>query len=362
MKICFLFPNTGNIPQGGYKVVYEYGNRLIADGHSVYYIYGIISRKGLKFPLSFAYKIVRFFRYLKYLFVSFKPDNWFYTDKRSFHILALSLHERYIPKSDIVIATSWSTALWLDQYKTIGVDRKFYFIQGLEFWNGNKETVISTWKLPLKKIVISDWLKDYAIQLGESADVVYNGFNHSVFYLERPISKRDPNTIILMWHVSKNKCAQMGINVLQRLKKNNPKIKALVFGATQRPSMLPSWMEYYCNPKPDNLRNLYNSASIYIGTSANEGWGLTVGEAMLCGCAVACTNNKGYTIMAKHNQTALLSEINNEEDLYNNVKFLVENNTAREQLAENGEEFIKEFTWNKSYKKFIEILKGCGRL
>ncbi|MBQ8601676.1 MAG: glycosyltransferase family 4 protein [Bacteroides sp.] len=358
MKVCFLLPNTGNIPQGGYKVVYEYGNRLITDGHTVYYVYGIISRKDLKFPLSLAYKFFRLFRYIKYQFISYKPDNWFYTDKKSFHILTLSLHEKYIPKTDIVIATSWSTALWLNQYKTIVSDRKFYFIQGLEFWNGNEEIVKSTWKLSLKKIVISDWLKDYAIQLKEKADVVYNGFNQAVFYIENPINERNPNTVIMMWHISKNKCAQMGINVLVKLKKENPQINAIIFGATSRPSFLPSWMEYHSNPSPETLRHLYNSASIYMGTSANEGWGLTVGEAMLCGCAVACTNNKGYMIMAKHNQTALLSDINNEEQLYKNVKQLSENSIVRNRIAENGVKYIKYFTWDESYQKFSNILNN----
>lgn len=362
MTICFLFPNAGNLAQGGYKVVYEYGNRLIADGHSVYYIYGIISRMDLKFPVSFAYKFIRLFRYIKYHFITFKPDNWFKVDKRSNHVLALSLNEKYIPDSDIVVATSWSTALWLNQYKTVNPCRKLYFIQGLEFWNGNKDIVLSTWKMPLRKIVISDWLKDYAIKLNENVDVVYNGFNRSIFYLENPISKRNPSTIIMMWHISKNKCAKMGIDVLKKLKEINPQVKAIIFGATKKPSDLPYWMEYHHNPSPESLRHLYNSASIYIGTSANEGWGLTVGEAMLCGCAVACTNNKGFMIMAKHNQTALLSEVNNEIELYENVKYLLENDSIRIRLAENGRNFIKEFTWENSYKKFSDILNDSGSL
>src|SRR5215470_15162667 len=35
MKVVFLLPGQGVRPTGGYKVVYEYANRLTRDGHEV---------------------------------------------------------------------------------------------------------------------------------------------------------------------------------------------------------------------------------------------------------------------------------------------------------------------------------------
>ena len=35
MKICFILPQTLRKPIGGYKIIYEYANRLVDEGHKV---------------------------------------------------------------------------------------------------------------------------------------------------------------------------------------------------------------------------------------------------------------------------------------------------------------------------------------
>ena len=37
--IAFLLPADASTPYGGYKVVFEYANRLTADGHKVTIVY-----------------------------------------------------------------------------------------------------------------------------------------------------------------------------------------------------------------------------------------------------------------------------------------------------------------------------------
>ena len=41
--ITFILPRTGETPIGGFKVVYEYANRLVEDGYTVNIVYGITS-------------------------------------------------------------------------------------------------------------------------------------------------------------------------------------------------------------------------------------------------------------------------------------------------------------------------------
>lgn len=48
----------------------------------------------------------------------------------------------------------------------------------------------------------------------------------------------------------------------------------------------------YKNPTPEQHLKINNESAIYLGCSKLEGWGLTVGEAMMCGQAVVCTDNK----------------------------------------------------------------------
>ena len=126
-KVTFLLPRTGEVPIGGFKIVYEYGNRLAQRNVQVTFVYGIVSRKDLSFLLSFFYRVFRFFRFIKYkYFVDYKPTVWFKTNPEISHKLVYSLSERNIPKSDIIIATSWATAFWLNDYCCIEPSGKYY--------------------------------------------------------------------------------------------------------------------------------------------------------------------------------------------------------------------------------------------
>lgn len=44
---------------------------------------------------------------------------------------------------------------------------------------------------------------------------------------------------------------------------------------------MPGWIEYYRQPDRDTHNRIYNSSSIYLASSLQKGWGLTVGEAMI---------------------------------------------------------------------------------
>ena len=99
-----------------------------------------------------------------------------------------------------------------------------------------------------------------------------------------------------------------------------------------------------------------NKCAIYVGPSNIEGWGLTVGEAMQCGCAVACTDNKGYLEMAHNEKTALTSSVGDAEGLANNIIHLIENDGLRIRIAKNGESFIHNFDIDESYNSFKSII------
>ena len=134
-------------------------------------------------------------------------------------------------------------------------------------------------------------------------------------------------------------------------------MRVLIFGTNSRPDFLPEWYEYYQTPDKETHNRINNTAAIYVGASPIEGFGLTVGEAMLCGEAVACTNNDGYQEMAKDNQTALLSPINDSKALAKSIIRLIEDDDLRYRLANAGEQYIRQnFDWDKSVELFLTTL------
>ena len=77
---------------------------------------------------------------------------------------------------------------------------------------------------------------------------------------------------------------------------------------------------------------------------------------MICGAAIACTDNLGYREMAIDHKTALLSPIRDAEALAENIIYLIEHNDERYRIADAGNKYIKQFTWESAYKKFATVL------
>ena len=353
--ITFLLPGGSRIPVGGYKIVYEYANRLINDNYEVNIIY----------PATLLWKeqniyqklkgIVRYF-YFKINKNRYLPYNWFPLDKKIKIFWTPSLEEKYIPESDYVIATARETSEYLGEYKRKYI-KKIYLIQHYELWGCTEERLLKTWKLPLEKIVIAKWLEKIAKKIDEKSTLIYNGLDFNVFYIQKDIEYRDTKSLILLYHESEWKGFKYGLEAIKLLKKWYPELKVTSFGAYKNPKNIPEWIEYYYSPTQDKLRELYNEASIFLGTSLGEGWGLTVSEAMQCGCAVVCTNVEGYNEMAFDEETALLCKSKNSKDMAEKIKKLIEDNNLRINIAKNGNKFIQKFTWEEAYSKFKNFIE-----
>ena len=280
---------------------------------------------------------------------------WFNLDKRVKERLTLSLNYRHVPKSDIYICTSPYTAMYVKDYPA---ENKYYFIQGYENWGAiTDEKLRETYHYQLKKIVISKWLQEIIEkEENEKCTLIYNGFNFHDFKKDIDISDKNKYKVTMLYHTMELKGAKYGIEALEAVKREVPQLKANLFGTPSKPQNLPEWIKYHHLPDKEQLNRIYNNGAIFIGCSNVEGWGLPIGEAMICGAAVACTDNKGYLEMAKDGETALVSPIKDAQALANNIIRLIKDDGLRHRIARNGNEFIKQFGWESSYKKLKETL------
>lgn len=356
--VTFLLPHAANKPVGGYKVVYEYANRLAEQGYQINIVYGIASRPIKNKIVHILYRCIRTLRWLKFRFwADYTPASWFQTNPKINHILRYDFSKKHMPHSDYYIATAWSTAPWLNQYPELSTQHKLYLIQSFENWDTSDDEIIATWKLPLTKIVIAPWLLEIAQKLGEKAYLIENGFDMERFRMTTPPTQKNPYKLIMLWHNHPLKGCQEGLQAIIQAHSTHPQIEASFFGVPQRPQNLPSWIQYYCQPKPEVLNQLYNDAAIYVGPSHIEGFALTPAEAMLCGCAVCVTDIGGYTVICHHNDTALLSPVGDTQQLAANICRLIENPNLRIKLAETAFQNIRQYTWDRAFQKFIKLLQ-----
>lgn len=356
-RITFLLPSIACHPLGGFKVACQYANMLANDGYKVTLVYPTFMPKQSDSRLITSLRFLKsILRYISCLVTNkHSCKSWFNLDNRVKEHLTLSLNECFCPKSDIYIATSIRTAFYLNGYKSN--KQKVYLIQGYEAWGGiTDEQVISSYKYGFKNIVISKWLQRIVLNSGSQCTLIPNGFDFKYFQKTSDNCDRNKLCVAMLYHTQDLKGCSDGFEALDIVKTKYPELTVNIFGVYPRPN-LPEWYHYYQRPDKDTFNKIYNEASIFIGTSWGEGWGLTVGEAMICGCAIACTDIDGYKEMVEDGVTALLSPTKNPKCLADNIIKLIENDSLRFELAKRGCEHIKKFNWEDSYEKFKSVIE-----
>jgi glycosyltransferase involved in cell wall biosynthesis len=362
LNITFLLPLPGTHPIGGFKVVYEYANFLAGRGHHVSVVHPAIFRIDqtfAKLPLRARFRTLR--EYLGHKRKgTYKPGAWFTLNPAVKLLWVPSLAARNIPNADIVIATAWETAEWAAEYPA-AKGRKFYLIQHLETWSGPEDRVLATWKLPLEKIVIAQWLQKIAGDLGQRAHLIYNGLDFSRFQLQNPIESREVNRILAIHHSLAWKGAADALAAFKLAQAEHPGLRLTMFGMPPRFDDLPGEIVYHQNPSQETIASLYNQAAIFISASWTEGFSLPPAEALQCGAAIAMTDIEGPASYAFHEQTALLSPVKDPVALAANILRLVRDPELRIRLARAGHEHIRQFTWQRAGEALESLLFSANR-
>lgn len=364
-SITILLPGSGHAPVGGIKVAYEYANRLSRRGHEVTIVHPaslFINRPLTKNPQ----KIVRYFQ--RRITGSYRPRSWFNLDGRVRTKWVPTLHERYIPDAEVVIATAWQTAEWLGTYPTakgakacLAYDYEHYMTASSQ----TQRTIALALSQSMKTIsaspVVSEMLKSFGAK-----DTAYipNGIDFEVFHRQGPANGHCRDSVGFPTRCEHFKGTDDAIRALCMVKQRfKGDLRFWSFGPA-KPPFVPAWIEYHERPSDEQLRTLYNRTLVFAVPSHYEGWGLPGAEAMSCGAALASTDNGGVRVYAQHQVNALLSVPRDPEGLAENILQLLNDSALRERLVKQAHTDIQQFTWNKavdSLERLIVNLCGPGR-
>jgi glycosyltransferase involved in cell wall biosynthesis len=361
-RIIFLLPGCDIdattrvcVPVGGYKVVYTYANMLASDGFNVVLAF---SHARCRYPNPLRH-IYGFAGYLYRRFTDqMRAGEWFDLNPFVQKWFPYCFRSPFISfrKTDLVFATAYDTAVELNNISQIPLDSKYYFIQGYETWLDSPEAVKASYAFGMHNIVIAPWLRDIVSESGAKATLITNGLDFHRFSLNTPIENRSRYEVVLMNHTLELKRVCDSRAALDIVKKQIAELHVTMFGTCDAPANMPSWYTYHRHPIGQELCDIYNRGAVYVVASDFEGFGLTVGEAMICGCAVACTDNGGFRCMAKHEKTALLSPIYDVEALAKNIIRLITDDALRYEIAHQGNRSIQRFSWEESYQKLKTLI------
>jgi glycosyltransferase involved in cell wall biosynthesis len=355
MRITFLMPGYMWGPSGGYRVIYEYANRLVDRGHRV----SVVHPRRLKYLPAQNLPLRERLRRAKLGLVSLFSTpviDWQPIDNRVELLFVSNSGQRRLPDADVLFATAWQTVpsvLRASQAK----GEKFYLIQGYETWMGPKDLVDQTWLAPINKVVIARWLLELGNSMGASnLTHIPIAIDHSRYRVLRPIQER-PRQVVMALSWVGIKGSKDGIAALEIAKRNFPDLSVVLFGNSRRPPWVPQWMSYSKDPEQERIINdFYNGSSVFLSPSWTEGFPLPPAEAAACGCAIVATDIKGHLEYVQDSVTGLLSPPRHPEALARNLCLLLERDDLRVRLAHSANHFIKQFTWERSADLLEEFL------
>lgn len=349
IKINFILPFKARRPAGGFRVMYEYANRLSRLGYAVHLTYPVHT------PFM-NYRLPYIARRILSMVEGFGKDRWFDFDPAITMAYVPEVKDVYIPDADIVIATWWATVQEMGKL-SLRKGKKINLIQGYENWEGHEDLLLKTYDMPdTVNVVISSFLKNIVEQHTDNEVIqIENGVDKDVFNITQPIERRKPTTVVMSYSIQEIKGSKDGIEALKLVKEQIPELTVELFGVCPHPEGLPEWMSFTRNPA--NLPEMYNRNAILLSTSLTEGFGLVCVEGMFCGCALVCTDIDGHREYAFDGDTALLAAPQDAKKMAEHICRLIRNNEERIAIAKRGNAFAQRYSWNNAIARMDEVIK-----
>jgi glycosyltransferase involved in cell wall biosynthesis len=107
----------------------------------------------------------------------------------------------------------------------------------------------------------------------------------------------------------------------------------------------------------EKLKILYEKCDIFVLPSMEEGFGMVLVEAQLCGKPVVGVKSGGILDIIEHEKTGLLVEPEDSQSLASAIEKLLTDEDFAEKLADAGYRSAQEkFSSETITRKYIEVL------
>lgn len=210
---------------------------------------------------------------------------------------------------------------------------------------------------------------------GSKIAIVFNGINHSLFYPRdmvvqstveiKPFSIRRPYFVYASSMVSDSKKHIELISAFTRFKQKTGLPHRLVLAGSEgesTPSVklaarssLAARDIFITGFYPhDSFPELYSYSEGCVFPSVNEGVGLPVLEAMATGIPVFCSKMGALGEVAGNN--ALFFDSDNIDDIADCFEKIATDKELRKKLVEDGKQWAKRFSWEKTAQKTSEVI------
>ena len=200
--------------------------------------------------------------------------------------------------------------------------------------------------------------------------VVPPGVNYEKLRSGLNVYEKKPHTIIYFGRIMRYKQIHHIIKALSIIRENILDVKLVIAGRvgsnrylTYLQSLidrlgLGNHVTIRTNVSEEEKIRLLTEAQVYVIASAREGFGMTVLEANACGTPAVGYDVPGLRDSIRHGETGILVPPGDVEALAEAVTTLLADDGFREKLSRNALEWSRRFSWDKTARDFITIVKG----
>jgi len=218
--------------------------------------------------------------------------------------------------------------------------------------------------------VVSNYLKDNIIGLDQRLEKIIEVLpmphDESVFYRDDNI-KREKNLIVAVTRFTEQKRVNYLVNAFALVSEKNQHCSLEIYGKGPLQAQIEIQIEKLglkekikINPPvaQSQLREIYNRATMVVLNSFEDGFGLVLSEAMLCGAPIIGTDSGGIKDIIRHNERGLLVELDNSQKLAETILTMLENEPLRNKLSENGFLFARQnYASNALAERYAVIVR-----
>ena len=220
--------------------------------------------------------------------------------------------------------------------------------------------------------VVSSFLRNDILsmdpKLSNILEVLPLPHDESIFYQDETVV-RDDSLIVSVTRFTEQKRVLKLVQAFALLTGKNDKARLEIYGAGPLQEAVQEEIRKFGLEKrisikkpvaQADLRTIYNRASMVVLNSFEEGFGLTLSEAMLCGTAVIGTDSGGIKDIIAHEDRGLLVRLDHPEELSSAMLRLLNDIPLRNRLAVNGKSFAEgSFKSEPLARRYAEIIKAA---
>lgn len=186
--------------------------------------------------------------------------------------------------------------------------------------------------------------------------------------IEKLIDDKTPASILWVARLIEWKHPDASIRIARRLKQAGYKFRLSLIGNGELENKIREMIkaegvedcvQMLGAMSPEDVRKYMEQSEIFLFTSDfNEGWGAVLNESMNSACAVVASHAIGAApFLIRDGENGFIYKNGDENDLFNKVKFLLDNTEKRKEMSLKAYKTMTE-TWNaeNAVKNFIKLV------